>query len=272
MKKSFLLSIVCLFCISLVAQDNTRIFISNLEKARKLSNDKKWAESIPLWEAVIAANSVNGEYPAMLGTAAYNAADFTKSIGCYKKQIDLGYGRTDIAAYNIACCYALLGDKTNALTWLDKSFKLGYSDFAFAQKDQDLFSLHGDPIFEKLVMHIDPTKLSRVEGWNYDLDAVQREIDRKAVKGEQFDPKEMAREISELKLKVPNLTDNEIILEVVRIMRKMHDGHSWAMPPFEKLDFKMTLPLLFYQFKEGLYVIAADPKYKELLGNQVIEY
>src|SRR6185436_16538970 len=79
-------------------------------------------------------------------------------------------------------------------------------------------------------------------------------------------------ELTELKKKIPTLTDNEIILEIIRIMRKMNDGHSWAMPPFEHPDFKMTLPLLFYQFKEGLYVIAGDPKYKELLGSQVIEY
>jgi hypothetical protein len=121
-------------------------------------------------------------------------------------------------------------------------------------------------------MRVDPGKLNRANGWLYDLNLMQWEIDRKSVKGEQFDPKEIAREIAQLKQKISTLNDNEIILEIMRIMRKMNDGHSWAMPSFEHPDFRRTLPLLFYQFSEGLYVIAADPKYKDLLGSQVLEY
>jgi len=273
MKKKILLISTCLICFSLFAQDNTTTrFLNTLDKARKASAEKNWAESVILWEAVIAANPVSGEYRARLGDAAYSTAAYSKSIEAYKKQIELGYGRTDIAAYNIACCYALSGDKINAMSWLQKSFKFGYSDFANTQRDTDLQSLHGDPVFEKLVMTTIPGKLNRIDGWRRDLDIMQWEIDRKSIKGEQFDPKEIAKEIAQLRGKISNLTDNEIILEIMRIMRKLNDGHSWAMPSFEHPDFKMTLPLLFYQFNEGLYIIAGDPKYKDLLGSQVLEY
>jgi len=274
MKKKILLVSSCFICFSLFAQENTTTrFINTLEKARKASADKNWAESVTLWEAVIAANPVNGEYRAWLGDAAYSAAAYSKSIEAYKKQIELGYGRTDIAAYNIACCYALSGDKINAMSWLDRAFiKLGYSNFANAQRDTDLQSLHGDPAFEKLVMNTGSGKLNRIDGWRRDLEVMQWEIERKSVKHEQFDPKEIIKEIAQLREKISTLTDNEIILEIMRIMRKLNDGHSWAMPSFEHPDFKMTLPLLFYQFNEGLYIIAGDPKYKDLLGSQVLEY
>lgn len=274
MEKRILLTfITCLLCFSLLAQgNNTTRFLSDLEKARRASTDRKWSEAAPLWESIVEANPVNGEYRAMLGDALYGSGAYAKSIDAYKQQIELGYGRTDIAAYNIACCYALCGEKAKSLSWLDKAFQFGYSEFAYAQNDADLKSLHGDPVFEKLVIRMDPAKFSRVDGWNYDLDLLQWEIDRKSVKGEQFDPAGIRQEINTLKRNVPTFTDNEIILEIIRIMRKMNDGHSWAMPPFEHPDFKMTLPLLFYQFKEGLYVIAGDPKYKELLGCRVIEY
>jgi tetratricopeptide (TPR) repeat protein len=273
MKNKFLLLSAFVVCFSAFSQNGaTTRFLTDLEKARKASAGRNWSESVILWEAIITANPVNGEYRAMLGDAAYSTGAYAKSIEAYKKQIELGFGRTDIAAYNIACCYALSGHKTNALVWLKKSFKLGYSDFANAQRDPDLKSLHGDPVFEKLVMRVDPGKLNRANGWLYDLNLMQWEIDRKSVKGEQFDPKEIAREIAQLKQKISTLNDNEIILEIMRIMRKMNDGHSWAMPSFEHPDFRRTLPLLFYQFSEGLYVIAADPKYKDLLGSQVLEY
>ena len=268
-----LLCAACLVYFNLTAQDYSAArFISDLENARKASNDRNWKEAVALWETVAATNPVNGEYQSMLANAAYSTTDYNKSIRAYKKQIELGYGRVDIAAYNIACCYALMGDKANALSWLDQAFQFDYSEFAFAQQDPDLKTLHGDPVFEKMVIRMDPARFSRVDGWLYDLDVMQREIDRKAIKGEQFDPAEIAAEINGLKKKVSSLSDNEIILEILRIMRKMGDGHSWAMPSFEHPDFRKTLPLLFYQFKEGLYIISGDPKYKELLGSRVIEY
>ena len=62
MKKIFLSVPICISCFSLFAQDNTTTrFIDNLEKARKATADKRWAESVTLWEAVINKNSVNGE-------------------------------------------------------------------------------------------------------------------------------------------------------------------------------------------------------------------
>ena len=38
------------------------------------------------------------------------------------------------------------------------------------------------------------------------------------------------------------------------------------------LEFAETLPMKFFLFKEGLYVIAADPKYRDLLGSQVLNF
>src|SRR4030095_15966019 len=99
-----------------------------------------------------------------------------------------------------------------------------------------------------------------------------REIDRKAYKGERYNEKLVRTEIDNLRKKVEKLTDNELVLEVMKIMKNVGDGHSWAFPPPDNFDFKNSLPLLLYQFKEGLYIIAGDPKYKDLLGNQILEY
>ena len=124
MKRKILLLATCFICFSLFAQENTTtLFLNTLDKARKASADKQWPEAVIQWEAVVAANPVNGEYRSMLGNAAYFAVAYSKSIEAYKKQVELGYGRLDFASYNIACCYALSGDKINAMTWLERSFK-----------------------------------------------------------------------------------------------------------------------------------------------------
>lgn len=52
--------------------------------------------------------------------------------------------------YNLACSFALVGKKKEALKALKKAIELGYDDFAHLRKDADLKPLHGSPEFEKL--------------------------------------------------------------------------------------------------------------------------
>ena len=55
------------------------------------------------------------------------------------------------AHYNLACRYALLKQRDNAITALRKAVELGYRDFAFMQEDHDLDSIRKDPRFRKLM-------------------------------------------------------------------------------------------------------------------------
>ena len=55
------------------------------------------------------------------------------------------------AHYNLACRYALLKQRAQALTALRKAVELGYRDFAFMQEDHDLDSIRKDPRFRRLV-------------------------------------------------------------------------------------------------------------------------
>lgn len=76
--------------------------------------------------------------------------------GLFKKglQIDRRLSRLcqddPFVFYNLACSYALVGQRKSALSALKKSIKLGYSDFAHMRKDVDLKIFHGEPAFEKL--------------------------------------------------------------------------------------------------------------------------
>ena len=76
--------------------------------------------------------------------------------GLYKKGLEMDLRLTQLCAddpvayYNLACSYALLGKKVDALTALKKAVALGYSDFAHLRKDADLKCLDGDPEFEQI--------------------------------------------------------------------------------------------------------------------------
>ena len=62
----------------------------------------------------------------------------------------------NIAAYNVACGYALLGETNTALDWLEKSIDMGHRDMQLIRKDTDLDSLRGEPRFLKLMERIAP--------------------------------------------------------------------------------------------------------------------
>lgn len=53
--------------------------------------------------------------------------------------------------YNLACSYALLGQKEEALQALEQAAALGYREFAYMAKDADLKSLHQEVRFQKLL-------------------------------------------------------------------------------------------------------------------------
>lgn len=229
-----------------------------------------------------------------MATAYFNQKNYARAIENYKKVIELGgsspaslyngnnpaivtsekTGELFIsspagASYNIACSYALLGDKEQALKWLEKSIDMGFPDLSHVQTDADLKALHDDLRFKELVGLTDTSKMPREEGWQYDLQFLAREVKRKAyptflkTSGKEFDAA-----VKVLHDAIPKLTDTQIAISMAKLMRMVGDGHTafyWGAG----LD---SLSMQFYFFEEGLFIISADPKYKDLLGAQVLKF
>lgn len=250
-------------------------FGSLLSQAEAKTAAKQWKDAAPLWQRVVAANPVNGRFWSQLATVLYEAKDYRGAIPAYEKAMELGSGFPSSAAYNIACCYALLGEKEQALKWLEKSFDMGFRELEHSQTDTDLTSLHDDPRFNRIVGLADVSKMSRDEGWRNDLALLAREVKRKGyVPGvpRQFTKEEFDAAVAKLNEVIPKLTDAQIVIEMMKLMRKLGDGHSGVLGRLQHADSALTIPLQFYLFKEGLYVVASDPKYKDLLGAQVLRF
>jgi len=70
-----------------------------------------------------------------------------------EKAISLGAnGPVDL--YNVACAYAVLGEKDRAIQALGRAVDAGFRDRGLAERDQDLASLRGDERFQKLLARI----------------------------------------------------------------------------------------------------------------------
>lgn len=247
-------------------------FVETLRQAQAKTTSREWKEAAPLWERVVRANPVEPEFWDALGRAHYETANYKAAIPAYEKVIELGGYQPALAAYNIACNHALAGEKELALKALERALAMGFPDLGAAAQDEDFKSLRDDPRFKKMLGLTDASKMSRTEGWRSDLALLAREAHRKgfivhrSVTREQFDAK-----VRELHDAIPRLKDEQIILGFMKLMVFLDDGHTAVLNFGENPFFRSALPMQFYWFDEGLFVISADPKHQELLGAQVLE-
>ncbi len=84
---------------------------------------------------------------------AYRAGDYREAARNY-----LLYLRGDIHAaaeiYNLACCYALLGDADLAARYLDRAARVGYDDLAWLREDPDFAKVRGAAPFDAAVARL----------------------------------------------------------------------------------------------------------------------
>jgi len=241
---------------------------------------QEWAAAASIWEQVVAANPTMPRYWDQLGRSCQLAKDYHKAIAALEMSLELGAGYPFNAAYNIACSYAQLGEKEQAFKWLEKAMDMGYRNLQVVRIDTDLKLLHNDPRFIKLAALDDVSKMSRDEGWRYDLWFLARELKRI-----HFDPfKNFARDEFEAYIKklhddIPKLTDPQIEIGLMKLARMMGDGHTLIRPASIQLSDRMlgyrgaadrrVAPVELYLFTEGLFITAAAPKHADIVGAQV---
>ena len=79
-----------------------------------------------------------------LGFTALQARQFDTAMDSFKRAINLNY-RVGTSSYNMACAYALQGNRDAAFEWLDRAEKTGFDVADHARHDDDLDKLHRDP-------------------------------------------------------------------------------------------------------------------------------
>lgn len=241
------------------------------QQAEAKMTAQEWPEAAKLWEKITEMNPYLGNNWSQLGLCYLRARDYRKAIPAYEKVIELGSGYPFNAAYNIACSHALLGEKEKALDWLGRSLDMGFRNLGQLQRDPDLQSLHNDERFKKLAATADTSKMTRDEGWRYDLWLLARELKRihydlfKSVSKQDYDAY-----VSKLHNDIPRLTDRQIEVGFMKLMRMAGDGHTRISPNYTRGPARKGVPVQFYFFTEGLFIIAAQPQYSDLLGAQII--
>jgi hypothetical protein len=113
-------------------------------------------------------------------------------------------------------------------------------------------------------------RVDRVEGWTSDLDfwldAATRE--HYVWRGKEL-PEELLARADWLHEHIPELSDQRVLMELERLAALLGDGHTVVRPFTERFE-TTALPLRFYVFSDGLFVIDADAGFERWIGSQVL--
>src|SRR6266508_1451947 len=83
------------------------------------------------------------------GMGLHRRERYDEAIEAFQKAVEAGY-REDAASYNIACGYALKGDRDKAFEWLRRAEEAGFDLASYLGHDDDLDGLRGDPRWKAL--------------------------------------------------------------------------------------------------------------------------
>jgi hypothetical protein len=119
-----------------------------------------------------------------------------------------------------------------------------------------------------------PSDSTRVAGWRSNLSALLPAMDRVHPKLDHGTPRDqLAAAVANLSERVPELTDDEVLVGMLRIVAMVSamgcDAHTgmyiWGIGTYP-VD---SLPLRLWLFDEGLFIVDALPPYTDLIGSRV---
>ena len=113
-----------------------------------LANEQDF--DVEFCQHILARDPNHAEALALLGEAYAKRGEYAKGLDA-----DLRLSRlspeNDVVQYNLACSYALNGQKEDALEALVRAVELGYRDLDHLRNDRDLAILKSEPRYSALL-------------------------------------------------------------------------------------------------------------------------
>jgi hypothetical protein len=113
----------------------------------------------------------------------------------------------------------------------------------------------------------------REKGWRSDIDFLLKEMRQQHyIYKAQPLPSALQQQAQKLKAELPRLSDERLLVELQRLMVYLGDGHSYVLPWGDRRVQSKVLPLRFYLFSDGLFVIDAEKGYERWIGSRVVRF
>ncbi len=116
-----------------------------------------------------------------------------------------------------------------------------------------------------------PQRNDRVRGWSTDIDFLLDQAGKQhyVYKSKPL-PEKMVERAAFLKKNISNFSDERMLAELQRLISNLGDGHSYVLPFGAERVHTTWLPVRFYLFSDGLFIIDAQPGYEQWIGARVV--
>lgn len=110
----------------------------------------------------------------------------------------------------------------------------------------------------------------RANGWGDDIDYLLAKVrEQHYVYRNKELPPALLKQAQELKTRVTDYSDERMLIELQALMYHFGDGHTYILPLAAQRVDSRFLPLHFYEFSDGVFVIDADEANARYIGMKV---
>jgi len=255
-------------------------YYANRLVALKLVRQEKWQDAKPIIQSLTSQYVDDGDTWYILGLTYFQLGEWEKSIAAFKRTLALGTILSGIPTgsapsndimLKIAEAYSELGDEANSVVWIKNSLNARYDERNNLINNEHFKAIVDSEAFQRAAGRFLPENLSRNQSWQYDLDFLVSEIKRLHVNVyHSMSEEKFKRMIVEIQKKIPTLSDQEIVFEFMKLVAAVGNGHNFIVPAYTPKGAFQQLPLQFYQFTDGLFIVKADQDYEQFIGSKVV--
>lgn len=254
-------------------------FIKRTE-AIGLAKSENWQKAIPILESLTQQYQNDGDLFYILGLSYFESEQYQNAIKALKKVLDCG--GTNLSGIptgsrpsndimiKIAKAYSLNGDKSNTMLWLRKGFASRYDEKPFLKGDPAFEAFSQDEDFQQLFGYVSQTNLTREQAWTKDLDYLEKRIAELHYNLYRTTSEiDFTNSFLELKSSIDSLSDEQIIVKLMKVIGSLGNGHNLIIPTSPKNGVLKKLPVQFYQFNDGVFIVDAELGFEQWIGHKV---
>lgn len=254
-------------------------------EALSLVKSEKWKEAIPILENLTKQYQSDPDLFYVSGIAYYQVEQYQNAIAALKQTLDLGgtnlrgvptgSSPTNDLMIKIAEAYAKDGDKENSMLWLRKGFAARYDEKPFLKGNDAFKSFNKHEDFLALFGGSAQKDISREEAWTKDVSYLEERINELlATPNNAISQAELSKEIQAIKANITTLSDEQIVVKIMMIFGSLGSGHNVILPTSPNKGALKKLPVQFYKFNDGLFIVDAEEGFEkwicykvDLIGN-----
>ena len=260
--------------------ENTIEYFNKRTEAIGLAKSENWQALIPVLESLTQQYQNDGDLFYLLGLSYYQTEQYQYAITALKRTLDCGgtvlsgiptgSSPSNDIMVKIAKAYAQTGDKENAMLWLRKGFASRYDEKPFVKGDSAFLAFNEDSDFQMLYGNNGQENVTRNEAWAIDIDYFKKRIiELHYSPYHAISKTDFAQSFIDLRARIASLSDEQIVVELMKILGGMGNGHNLIIPTSPKMGALKKLPVQFYQFNEGLFIVDAEDDLKQWIGYKV---